>query len=96
MIESMACGTPVIAYSCGSVPEVVDEGKTGFVVNSLKEAVDAVKKLSGLDRKGCREIFEKRFSVQRMADDYLMIYESMISESDNKKVAHVVKNTLST
>jgi glycosyltransferase involved in cell wall biosynthesis len=95
MIESMACGTPVIAYSCGSVPEVVDEGKTGFVVNSQKEAVEAVRKLKGLDRKICRNIFEKRFSAERMADDYLMIYESMLNGVDNKKVKPRVKDTLS-
>jgi glycosyltransferase involved in cell wall biosynthesis len=78
MIEAMACGTPVIAYNCGSVPEVVDEGMTGFIVNSRKEAVEAVGKLSGLSRKNCREVFEKRFSVQRMVDDYLQIYEKLI------------------
>lgn len=95
MIESMACGTPVIAYSCGSVPEVVDEGKTGFVVNSQREAVAAVKNLQSLDRKVCRNVFEKRFSVQRMADDYLMIYESMINAINHKKFSRTVKDTLS-
>jgi glycosyltransferase involved in cell wall biosynthesis len=78
MIEAMACGTPVIAYNCGSIPEVVDEGLTGFIVNSRKEAVEAVGKLSGLSRKKCRQVFEKRFSVQRMVDDYLQIYETLI------------------
>lgn len=92
MIESMACGTPVIAYNCGSVPEVVDDGLTGFGVNSQREAVEAVKKLSGLDRKKCRETFEKRFSVERMVDDYLMIYESMINEKDHNKIP--IKDTL--
>jgi glycosyltransferase involved in cell wall biosynthesis len=87
MIEAMACGTPVLAYNCGSVPEVLDEGITGFGVNSMREAVAAVSKLSGLDRKKCRDVFEKRFSVQRMTDDYLMIYESMINEIDDKKIA---------
>jgi glycosyltransferase involved in cell wall biosynthesis len=95
MIEAMACGTPVIAYSCGSVPEVVDEGKTGFVVNSQKEAVDAVKKLKGLDRKLCRDTFEKRFSVERMADDYLMIYEALINGIGQIPVKRRIKDTLS-
>jgi glycosyltransferase involved in cell wall biosynthesis len=89
MIESMACGTPVVAYNCGSVPEVVDEGLTGFVVNSHREAVAAVKKLPQLDRKICRSVFEKRFSAGRMVDDYLAIYESMINEVRNKKMKPV-------
>lgn len=96
MIESMACGTPVIAYSCGSVPEVVDERVTGFVVNSQKEAVEAVMKLRNVDRKLCRDTFENRFSVERMVDDYLVIYESMINEIHHEKVTHAVRNTLST
>jgi glycosyltransferase involved in cell wall biosynthesis len=94
MIEAMACGTPVVAYNCGSVPEVVDEGLTGFVVNSHREAVAAVKKLSQLDRKICRSVFEKRFSAERMVDDYLTIYESMINEVRSKKMKPV-KNRLS-
>jgi glycosyltransferase involved in cell wall biosynthesis len=94
MIEAMACGTPVVAYNCGSVPEVVDEGLTGFVVKSHREAVAAVKKLSQLDRKICRSVFEKRFSAQRMVDDYLAIYESMINEVSSKKMKPV-KNRLS-
>jgi glycosyltransferase involved in cell wall biosynthesis len=94
MIESMACGTPVVAYSCGSVPEVIDEGKTGFVVNSQKEAVEAVKKLKSLDRNICRKVFEKRFSAERMTDDYLMIYESMINENGSKNVKRTLKDTL--
>jgi glycosyltransferase involved in cell wall biosynthesis len=93
MIEAMACGTPVIAYSCGSVPEVVDEGSTGFVVDSIRGAIEAVDKLKTLDRKNCRDVFEKRFSVQRMTDDYLMIYESMINTIDGKKKKPIVKDT---
>lgn len=86
MIEAMACGTPVIAYSCGSVPEVIDDGLTGFVVKTRKEALEAVRKLQGIDRKKCRSVFEKRFSVQRMVEDYLMIYESLINEIDQKDI----------
>jgi glycosyltransferase involved in cell wall biosynthesis len=74
MIEAMACGTPVIAYPHGSVPEIMEHGKTGFIVQTLKEAVEAVKKIPSISRKECREVFEERFSVSRMAADYLSIY----------------------
>jgi glycosyltransferase involved in cell wall biosynthesis len=83
MIEAMACGTPVVAYGHGSVPEVVDEGVTGFIVNSQEEAVEAVKKLQTLSRKKCREVFEHRFSATRMANDYLAIYESLRLSGEN-------------
>jgi glycosyltransferase involved in cell wall biosynthesis len=86
MIEAMACGTPVLAYNCGSVPEILNEGITGFGVNSLREAVAAVSKLSSLDRTKCRNVFEKKFSVQRMTDDYLMIYESIRNEIEINKI----------
>jgi glycosyltransferase involved in cell wall biosynthesis len=86
MIEAMACGTPVLAYNCGSVPEILDEGITGFGVNSLREAVEAITKLSSLDRTKCRNVFEKKFSVQRMTDDYLLIYESMRNEIEINKI----------
>jgi glycosyltransferase involved in cell wall biosynthesis len=79
MIESMACGTPVVAYHQGSVPEVVDEGITGFVVDNETAAVAAVEMTAGLDRAAVRARFEARFSVERMADDYLAIYEAMAS-----------------
>lgn len=84
MIESMACGTPVIAFRCGSVPEVIDEGKTGFIVNSIKEAVDRVKGIHTLDRQVCRNTFEERFTDHRMAEDYVKIYKDLIAEQ--KKV----------
>lgn len=91
MIEAMACGTPVIAYKNGSVPEVVDDGITGFIVNSREEAVEAVKKLPDLDRRKCRRVFETRFSSKRMVNDYLALYESLIKSGDgrfNSKVIH--------
>jgi glycosyltransferase involved in cell wall biosynthesis len=75
MIEAMACGTPVIAFCRGSVPEIVEDGVTGYVVAGVEEAVAAVEKLADFDRKGCRERFESRFSVSRMAEDYLKIYQ---------------------
>jgi glycosyltransferase involved in cell wall biosynthesis len=79
MIEAMACGTPVIAYRDGSVPEVIDPGLTGFVVESIEESLDALDKIQHLDRNRCRQVFEQRFSTARMADDYLRIYERLLS-----------------
>lgn len=80
MIESMACGTPVIAFKRGSVPEVIDEGISGFVVNTADEAVSALKNISSVNRHLCRKRFEERFSVKRMTEDYLKIYENIINE----------------
>lgn len=77
MIESMACGTPVIAFKNGSVPEVMDHGVTGFVVDSLDEAIECAGRVSKLDRRKIREVFETRFSTERMVDDYLSLYESI-------------------
>ena len=78
MIEAMACGTPVISFGCGSVPEVVDPGLTGFVVRSMDEAVAAGKQVARIDRRRCRERFEKRFSAARMADDYVDAYRRLL------------------
>jgi glycosyltransferase involved in cell wall biosynthesis len=83
MIEAMACGTPVVAYGHGSVPEVVDEGVTGFIVDSQEEAAEAVKKLTTVNRKKCREVFEQRFSASRMVKDYLTIYENLRNSGEN-------------
>ena len=77
MIEAMACGTPVIAFKCGSVPEVVDDGVTGFIVRSVDHAVAAVKRLDEIDRDAVRASFEQRFTAERMARDYLSIYRSL-------------------
>jgi glycosyltransferase involved in cell wall biosynthesis len=79
MVESMACGTPVVAYRAGSVPEVIDPGLTGFIVESVEESVEALKKIQSLDRRLCREVFERRFSSGRMAVDYLKIYEKLLT-----------------
>jgi glycosyltransferase involved in cell wall biosynthesis len=78
MIESMACGTPVIAYDYGSVPEVVDDGVTGFIVRSEEEAVRAIDRAPSLDRRRCRETFERRFSARRMTQDYLALYDRVV------------------
>jgi glycosyltransferase involved in cell wall biosynthesis len=77
MIEAMACGTPVIAYRHGSVPEVIDEGVTGFVVDSEEEAVRAVRRLGEIDRRQVRACFERRFTAKRMASEYVALYERL-------------------
>ena len=80
MIEAMACGTPVIAYRCGSVPEVIDEGVSGFIVDDDDAAVAAISRIPELDRRLVREQFEARFSAGQMAESYLSIYRSLIGE----------------
>ena len=80
MIEAMACGTPVIAYPCGSVPEVLEDGVSGFLVRNAEEAAAAVLRISDLDRADCRRLFAERFSARRMTHDYLAIYERLIGE----------------
>ena len=81
MIEAMACGTPVIAYRRGSVPEVIEDGVTGFIVENVDEAVKAVDNVSRISRKRCREVFEERFTARCMALRYLAIYERLIEDS---------------
>jgi glycosyltransferase involved in cell wall biosynthesis len=82
MIESMACGTPVLAFRCGSTPEVIDHGVTGCLVGSLDEAIRAVPQLLRLDRRGVRHRFDERFSAQRMASDYLEVYRTLAQNSN--------------
>lgn len=89
MIEAMACGTPVIAYPNGSVPEIMEDGVTGFVVPDVASASKAVHQLHTLDRKICRQRFEERFSAARMAQDYLAIYEKLsCSEPEALELNH--------
>jgi glycosyltransferase involved in cell wall biosynthesis len=78
MIEAIACGTPVIAYDGGAVPEVMKDGQTGFIAKNLEDAADAVHRVSEISRTHCRKIFEKRFTVTRMARDYVRIYRRTI------------------
>ncbi|MHB8878848.1 MAG: glycosyltransferase family 4 protein [Myxococcaceae bacterium] len=77
MIESLACGTPVLAYRAGSVPELIEDGVTGFVVDDLAGAVAAGAKLPSLSRRRCREEFERRFTSDRMARDYVSVYDAL-------------------
>ena len=78
VVEAMACGTPVIAYARGSMPELIEDGVTGFLVNDLEGAVRAIDRLGQIDRAACRRAVEKRFSVDRMADDYLALYRRIL------------------
>ncbi|AFL75478.1 glycosyltransferase family 4 protein [Thiocystis violascens] len=80
MIEAMACGTPVIAYRMGSVPEVMREGITGYIVTTPKQAVRAIKMIDQVDRRGCRDNFERRFSADRMAEGYLRLYRRLLAK----------------
>jgi glycosyltransferase involved in cell wall biosynthesis len=78
MIESMACGTPTIAFNCGSVPEVITRGVTGLIVDTMDEAVNAVQQAAVLDRAACRAEFMKRFSAPKMAQQYVKLYEASV------------------
>jgi glycosyltransferase involved in cell wall biosynthesis len=86
MIEAMACGTPVIAFRGGSVTEVMEEAVTGFIVDSVEEAAQAVEKLATLDRRRCREVFDSRFTARRMASDYLDIYQRIIEKDISPEI----------
>lgn len=77
LIEALACGTPVLAYRRGSIPEIVEDGVTGFICENLDEMVSAIDRLPLIQRQQCRAAFEARFTVQRMVQDYLTLYERM-------------------
>ena len=81
VVEALACGTPVIASARGSMPEIVDPGRTGFLVNTVEEAVAAVARLGEIDRSACRQAVVDRFSVDRMADRYLALYRQILGDS---------------
>jgi glycosyltransferase involved in cell wall biosynthesis len=88
MIEAMACGTPVIAYDRGSVPEVMEDGVTGFIVQDVDDAAKAVNRVSSLSRLRCRDVFERRFAASRMASDYVDVYKGLI---DNDVRRHRIR-----
>lgn len=81
VVESMACGTPVIAFNKGSMPELINNGKNGFLVKNVEEATDALGKILKIDRKCCRNIVEEKFSAERMVDDYVKVYEKIINKT---------------
>ena len=84
MIEAMACGTPVLAFRKGAVPEVIDDGVTGYVVDTMDEAICALGSVLALDRSRVRRRFEERFSATRMAQDYLKVYERLIGTAGTR------------
>ena len=83
MIEAMACGTPVVGWRCGSVPEVLDDPASGRIVESEDEAVAAVQDVLALDRRGVRAVFERRFSAATMARNYLALYRQLAGTADD-------------
>jgi glycosyltransferase involved in cell wall biosynthesis len=84
MIEAMACGTPVVAFRHGSVPEVLEDGVTGYIVNDMPAAIEAAHKASRLDRRRIRETFERQFSARRMAEDYLALYQELMETPERR------------
>jgi glycosyltransferase involved in cell wall biosynthesis len=89
MIEAMACGTPVVAFNRGSVPEIVEDGLTGFIVEDVVGAVAAVGRVGQLSRAKVRQRFETRFTARRMAEDYLAVYQGMAME--NRGVVRAIR-----
>ena len=87
MIEALACGTPVVAFRNGSVPEILDDGRTGFLVDSLDEAIAATRRVGELSRAACRREFERRFTVAHMALAYTRLYRSLLAHASSNRVA---------
>jgi glycosyltransferase involved in cell wall biosynthesis len=94
MIEAMACATPVLAFRGGSVPEVVDEGVTGHIVESVDEAICKIGRVLALDRGRIRRRFEERFTAERMAKDYAALYLRMLSKLIKPHMPEPPKNGL--
>jgi len=95
MIEAMACGTPTIAFDHGSVREVLTDGLSGFIVKNVEEAVRAVPKIAELSRAACRREFDRRFTVSRMAEDYVTVYESLVRDEELPVAVAKVGSSLS-
>jgi glycosyltransferase involved in cell wall biosynthesis len=83
MIEALACGLPIVAFAGGSVREIIEDGVTGFVVDNLDDAVEAVRRIDDLDRRDCRLAFERRFTVARMATQYVDVYRRLVATTSN-------------
>lgn len=81
VVEAMACGTPVIAYRRGSMPELIEHGVTGFLVDTFEEALEAIGRIGEIDRRACRRAVEARFTVERMAERYLALYRDILGQS---------------
>ena len=79
MIEAMACGTPVVAYRRGAIPEVIEEGKTGFIAGNQEQMVAAVKKIGRIDRSACRRLVEEKFTIEAMVSGYEAVYNNILS-----------------
>jgi len=94
LIESIACGTPVIAFRRGSVPEVLDHGETGFLCSTVDEAVAAVGRLPEISRRGCRQVFDRRFTAARMARDYVDIYQRQLEGAADGRRDHPDQRTV--
>jgi glycosyltransferase involved in cell wall biosynthesis len=82
LIEALACGTPVLAYRRGSIPEIIDDGVTGFVCDDFNDMVAAVDRIGTIQRTNCRQAFDARFSVERMAHDYVNVYRQLMGERE--------------
>ncbi len=87
MIEAMSCGTPCVAWRAGSVPEIINEGRSGFIVDSIDDAVAAVHEAGRLDRHAVRAVFQQRFSVERMTRDYVDVYQRVARSRRGKAAA---------
>ena len=87
MIEALACGTPVVAFRAGSVPEILEDGVTGFLVDDLEGAIAATRRVDLLSRAGCRDTFERRFTVSRMACNYVELYQALVERAAGNLVA---------
>ena len=85
MIEALACGTPVVAFRGGAVEEIIEEGRTGFIVDTLDQAIEATRRVGAVSRRACREAFERRFTACRMAERHVEHYARLLAA----RAAHV-------
>jgi glycosyltransferase involved in cell wall biosynthesis len=95
VIEAMACGTPVIAVNRGSMPEIIDDGVTGFLVSDWRDMAARVPKVKQLDRQRCRQRVEERFRAARMVDDYIQVYQAIMEKTGNGAKNRIIKGARS-